>query len=75
MSTDTEQDAIFVGGPRDGTVFHSNQVPLVELEINGMIHRYIRTTRHRDRDGRSYLVYNYDGEVDPTGARSGAETR
>jgi hypothetical protein len=75
MSTDTEHDAIFVGGPRDGALFGSNEAGLVELEIEGMVHRYIRTTRHRDRDGRSYLVYNYDGVVDPNGAQSGAETR
>jgi hypothetical protein len=75
MSTATEEDAIFVGGPRDGALFHSNEAGLVELEIDGMIHRYIRTTQHRERDGRSYLVYNYDGVVDPTGAQSGAETR
>jgi hypothetical protein len=75
MSATTEHNAIFVGGPRDGTLFTSDDAALVELEIGGMIHRYIRTTRHRERDGRSYLVYNYDGEVDPTGARSGAETR
>ncbi|GAA1820378.1 hypothetical protein GCM10009835_45940 [Planosporangium flavigriseum] len=30
---------------------------------------------HREWDGRSCLVYNYDGEVDPRGAQSGAETR
>ncbi|GII25800.1 hypothetical protein [Planosporangium mesophilum] len=71
MSTAEEPDAIFVGGPRDGTPFHSDEAALVELEIGGMIHRYIRTTAHRG----SHLVYNYDGEVDPTGAQSGAETR
>jgi hypothetical protein len=75
MTTAAEQDAIFVGGPRDGELFHASDAGLVELEIGGMIHRYIRTTQHRERDGQSYLVYNYDGEVDPTGAQSGAETR
>jgi hypothetical protein len=68
-------DAILVGGPRDRTRFASEQAGLVELEIDGMIHRYIRTTATRERDGRSYLVYNYDGEIDPTGARPGVETR
>ncbi|NJC73558.1 hypothetical protein HC031_28095 [Planosporangium thailandense] len=75
MSTATDHDAIFVGGPRDGELFDSNDTGLIQLEIGGLVHRYIRTTAHRDRDGRSYLVYNYDGEVDPRGAQSGAETR
>jgi hypothetical protein len=52
MSATTEHNAIFVGGPRDGTLFTSDDAALVELEIGGMIHRYIRTTRHRERDGR-----------------------
>jgi len=67
-------DAILVGGPRDGTPFTAEDAGLVELEIDGLVHRYIRTTAHRDRDGRSLLVYNYDGEIDPNGAESGAET-
>lgn len=75
MSTSTRQDAIFVGGPREGTRFDSDQVAVVELEIDGLVHRYIRTTQERDVDGGSYAVYNYDGEIDPTGAKSGVETR
>jgi hypothetical protein len=73
--TTAADDAVLVGGPRDGTRFASEDAALVELEIGGMVHRYIRTTAERERDGRSYLVYNYDGVIDPTGARSGVETR
>jgi hypothetical protein len=29
----------------------------------------------RERDGQSYLVYDYDGVNDPSGAQSGIETR
>jgi hypothetical protein len=75
MSAPENADAVFVGGPRDETTFAAGDTALVELEIDGLVHRYIRTTAHRERDGRELLVYNYDGEIDPTGARSGAETR
>jgi hypothetical protein len=30
---------------------HNGSAALVELEIGGMIHQYIRTTRRRERDG------------------------
>jgi hypothetical protein len=72
--TSSQQDAVFVGGPRDGTVFTSDGTALVQLEIDGLVHRYIRTTRERERDGRTFTVYNYDGEIDPTGAEPGVET-
>jgi hypothetical protein len=75
MSASADTDAILVGGPRDGTIFAGQDAALVELEIDGLVHRYIRTTQRRDRDGRRLLVYNYDGELDPRGAQSGAETR
>jgi len=71
VSTRAPHDAVYIGGPRDGTLFRSDQVPLVEVEIDGLLHRYIRTTKQRD----SYLVYNYDGEIDPEGAQPGVETR
>lgn len=67
-------DAILVGGPRDETEFNADDAALVELEIDGLIHRYIRTTADRQREGRRLLVYNYDGVVDPTGATPGVET-
>ena len=75
MSTDTKHDAIFVGGPRDGSLLTSDDAPLIEVEIDGLIHRYIVTTKQREQDGGSYRVYNYDGEVNPNGAQSGVETR
>jgi hypothetical protein len=68
-------DAIFIGGPRDQTPFSAGDSALVEVELEGLVHRYIRTTAHREVEGREVLVYNYDGEIDPTGAQSGAETR
>jgi hypothetical protein len=75
MSTDTSFDAIFVGGPRDGSLLDSHGSPLVEVNIDGLVHRYVLTTKTRERDGGSYTVYTYDGEIDPDGAQPGAETR
>jgi hypothetical protein len=62
-----EMDAILVGGPRDGTLFHASSAGLVTLEIDGLVERYIQTTATHEVDGRQLLVYNYDGEVRPTG--------
>jgi hypothetical protein len=74
MTADTRYDAILVGGPRDGALLHSADAAVVELEIDGFIHRYVVTTTQRESDGGSYTVYNYDGEIDPTGAEPGVET-
>ena len=65
-----DTDAILQGGPRDGTEFEAEDAGLVELEIGGMVHRYIPTTRQAD--GR--LVYTYDGMVNPAGAQDGVES-
>ena len=74
MATRSE-DALLVGGPRDQTPFAAEQAALVELEIDGLVHRYIRTTQERDWQERRVTVYNYDGVVDPDGAMPGIETR
>jgi hypothetical protein len=63
-------DAILVGGPRDGNRLDSGGQPVAEVEIDGLMHRYVITTK--ERDGRR--VYNYDGVVDPAGAEPGAES-
>jgi hypothetical protein len=57
------QDAVLVGGPRDGERFHAAGSALVELEVDTYVHRYIRTTATRETDGSTCLVYNYDGMV------------
>ncbi|HZN17804.1 MAG TPA: hypothetical protein VFB84_06375 [Micromonosporaceae bacterium] len=74
MATRSE-DALLVGGPRDQTPFAAEQAALVELEIDGLVHRYIRTTQERDWRERRVTVYNYDGVVDPDGAMPGVESR
>jgi hypothetical protein len=74
MTTDTNHDVILVGGPRDGAVVRSAGSAVVELEIDGFIHKYVLTNQRREHDGSSYTVFNYDGEIDPAGAMPGAET-
>jgi hypothetical protein len=56
-------DAILVGGPGNQAQVHVVDAAVVHLQIENIMHRYIRTERHREFDGRSLLVYNYDGEV------------
>ncbi|MEV4811638.1 hypothetical protein [Micromonospora avicenniae] len=65
-----DNTAHLVGGPRDGSSHETRGDALVELEIDGMIHRYIRTTREHDDGG---VVYAYDGMVAPGGGEPGVE--
>jgi hypothetical protein len=65
-------DVIMVGGPRDGEVVTAREA-LIEVEIDGMLHRYVQTHASRESGGRTYPVYNYDGMVNPRGAESGVE--
>jgi len=58
-----DSDAIFVGGPRDGTVFAAPDSGLVEVPVGGLTHRYILTDATRERDGKTYRVFNYDGQI------------
>jgi hypothetical protein len=62
MTTDSD-DAIMIGGPRDGECFTAPETALVQVEIDGLHHRYVRTTAKREVDGRQLAVYNYDGEI------------
>jgi hypothetical protein len=62
-------DAMLVGGPRDGQTMTTGGDALIEVEIDGLLHRYIKTTTERD----GHPAYNYDGVVDPNGAESGVE--
>ncbi len=59
----TESDAIFIGGPRDGTVFEAPDSALVEVPDGGLTHRYVLTKATREQDGATYRVFNYDGEI------------
>jgi hypothetical protein len=73
MTTSNAADAILVGGPRDGTLFTADGTAVVELEIDGLIQRYLRTTRQEDHRGQRVMVYVYDGASDPAGTRPGLE--
>jgi hypothetical protein len=59
------QEAVLVGGPRDGEPFDPADSALLELQVDGYVHRYVRTTATREADGQTRLVYNYDGMVRP----------
>jgi hypothetical protein len=43
-----KDDSVLQDGPRDGTTFAAGNATLLELEINGMVHRYIRTKHHQE---------------------------
>ena len=68
-----EGDAVFVGGPNDGARFTSDDAAVVEVRLEGLVHRYIRTTAHRSAADGDPVVYNYDGVIDPSGATPGVE--
>lgn len=68
METNTK--AYLTGGPRDGSSQDAGTQALLEIEIDGMIHRYIRTTEQRGGEG---TVYTYDGMVAPGGGEPGVE--
>lgn len=67
---DTNTTAHLVGGPRDGSTHDAGDSALLELKIDGMIHRYVRTTKRHDDGG---TLYNYDGMVAPGGGEPGVE--
>jgi len=68
--SETRDDAVLVGGPRDGATLAAQGQPVIEIEIDGLIHRYTTTTKERGE----HHVYNYDGVIDPGGAQPGVET-
>jgi hypothetical protein len=53
---------ILLGGPRDQSEVETTDAPVIHLQIDNLVHRYIRTHQHRTVDGRPLVVYNYDGE-------------
>jgi hypothetical protein len=73
MTTSNAPDAILLGGPRDGTLFTADDSAIVELEIEGLIQRYLRTTRQEDHRGQRVVIFVYDGASDPAGTRPGLE--
>ncbi|MGN9909896.1 hypothetical protein ACTMTJ_20320 [Phytohabitans sp. LJ34] len=69
----TNGEVVLVGGPRDGDVVEAGGAGLVEIEVGGMVHRYIPTKQTRPVGEVDLLAYNYDGMVNPAGAEDGVE--
>jgi hypothetical protein len=70
--TMTDCDAVFQGGPCDGMTHAAAGAGLVEIQIDGMVHRYIPTGRRGPEPGAELTVYTYDGMVVPARAATGA---
>ena len=62
-------------GPRDGVPIHAEHAGLVELEVDGLRHRYIPTHQRRTDGDAERMIYTYDGVVDPDGALDARSTR
>ena len=73
MDRSNAPDAILVGGPRDGTLFTADDTAIVELEIDGLIQRYLRTLHHEDHHGQDVVVFVYDGAGTREGTRPGSQ--
>jgi len=67
------QDVYLKGGPLDKSVMDAAEGPLLEVAVDGLIHRYIATTTHQDAEGRNLPVFQFDGTVSPDGGSPGAE--
>lgn len=57
------------GGPFDGTSYSDVDAGLLELESDGLIHRYIATSTAEG----AVAVYQFDGTVSPDGGMAGTE--
>lgn len=68
-----KNEVVLTGGPRDGEKMETDGAGLLEIEISGMVHRYIPTKQTRAMGGVELPVYNYDGMVNPAGAEDGVE--
>lgn len=73
MTTPQTPDALLVGGPRDGTLFTAEDASSVELEIDGLVQRYLRTDREQESQGGRMVVFAYDGVADAAGTQAEVE--
>jgi hypothetical protein len=70
------KNVVLTGGPFDDTRFDGyDEVggPLIEIESDGLIHRYIPTEKTRTVDGQELPVFQFDGTVSPEGGMPGTE--
>ncbi|MFI6763141.1 hypothetical protein ACIBF5_28825 [Micromonospora sp. NPDC050417] len=73
MTTPQTPDALLVGGPRDGTLFAAEDASSVELEIDGLVQRYLRTDQEQQQQGATVVVFAYDGVSDAAGTQAEVE--
>jgi hypothetical protein len=69
-------NVVLRGGPFDNTRFDQydeDDGPLIEIESDGLIHRYTRTNTRRQTDGDELPVFQFDGTVSPDGGMPGTE--
>lgn len=70
------KNVILTGGPFDNTRFDRYDEldgPLIEIESDGLIHRYIPTEQTRSLDGEDLPLFQFDGTVSPDGGLPGTE--
>ena len=65
---------MLLGGPRDGMLFTAEDAAIVQLEIDGLIQRYLRTSQRQDHHGRELVVFVYDGASGPRGGDPNSTT-
>jgi len=73
VATPMTDNAVLTGGPGDGKTLDSGLAVMIEIEIDRVAHRYIRTTQQQADGGRELNVFAYDGAVDPAHAQDGTE--
>ena len=66
-------EVTLAGGPLDGGRRSVEGPGLMEIMIDGVIHRYIPTTKERGEGESRLPLYQYDGAVDPDGGMAGTE--
>ncbi|MEV4754923.1 hypothetical protein AB0J86_07400 [Micromonospora sp. NPDC049559] len=75
MSTTREPDALLLGGPRDGLLFTAEDAAIVQLEVDGLMQRYLRTSNREERNGIPLVVFVYDGAGAPEGGEPAVGAR
>ncbi|MFI5914383.1 hypothetical protein [Dactylosporangium sp. NPDC051541] len=59
----TDDNAVLIGGPRDGATVNAGDAVVVEFEIDELLYRYTLSRRRLTTGGHAYLVFDYDGET------------
>jgi hypothetical protein len=67
------RDVILTGGPFDGSRIDGAEGPLLEMESEGLIHRYVATTTSRRLADEDFPVFQFDGSIAPDGGMPGTE--